>query len=189
MTGLQPLPRRSLQTRLTLFYATGVFLAGIGVLAVVAAPLVGMRSTTRPDSSTPATLTGTGQGIGPQQLLVGSAVALVLLIPIAWAVGWFVAGRFLRHFVANASLELRTPLAGLRTLLEVTLADPDADTLRSTCQEALALGGHRNGSSRHCSLWPPASAASPAGTPSTSPRSSRKCLSPTGTRQPAATST
>ncbi|WP_232835741.1 sensor histidine kinase [Actinocorallia populi] len=50
-----------------------------------------------------------------------------------------------RHFVANASHELRTPLAGLRTLLEVTLADTDADTdtLRSACQEALALGGHQ----------------------------------------------
>ena len=50
-----------------------------------------------------------------------------------------------RHFVASASHELRTPLAGLRTLLEVTLADPDADvgTLRTACQEALALGGHQ----------------------------------------------
>ena len=50
-----------------------------------------------------------------------------------------------RHFVANASHELRTPLAGLRTLLEVALADPDADadTLRATCREALALGGHQ----------------------------------------------
>jgi signal transduction histidine kinase len=47
-----------------------------------------------------------------------------------------------RHFIANASHELRTPLAGLQTLLEVALADPDADaeTLRSACQKALALG-------------------------------------------------
>jgi len=45
----------------------------------------------------------------------------------------------------DASHELRTPLAGLRTLLEVTLADPDADadTLRSACEEALALGEHQ----------------------------------------------
>jgi signal transduction histidine kinase len=47
-----------------------------------------------------------------------------------------------RHFVANASHELRTPLAGQRTLLQVALADPDADaqSLRSSCEQALALG-------------------------------------------------
>jgi signal transduction histidine kinase len=50
-----------------------------------------------------------------------------------------------RQFVANASHELRTPLAGQRTLLQVALADPDADaqTLRSTCEEALQLGGQQ----------------------------------------------
>jgi signal transduction histidine kinase len=50
-----------------------------------------------------------------------------------------------RHFVANASHELRTPLAGLQTLLEVALADPEpnTDSLRSVCQEALALGQHQ----------------------------------------------
>ncbi|GAB3841252.1 sensor histidine kinase [Dactylosporangium cerinum] len=47
-----------------------------------------------------------------------------------------------RQFVANASHELRTPLTVQRTLLELTLTDPDAtaDTLRSTCQELLVLG-------------------------------------------------
>jgi signal transduction histidine kinase len=96
MTGPQPLPRRSLQARLTLFYATGIFLVGIAVLAVVTIPLVGMRSTIPVHSSAPVAITGTGQGIGPHELLIGAAVAVVLLIPIAWAVGWFVAGRFLR---------------------------------------------------------------------------------------------
>ena len=50
-----------------------------------------------------------------------------------------------RQFVANASHELRTPLAGQRTLLQVALADPDADAqaLRSTCEEALQLGGQQ----------------------------------------------
>jgi signal transduction histidine kinase len=47
-----------------------------------------------------------------------------------------------RRFVANASHELRTPLAAERTLLQVTLADPDASpqTLRSACEELLELG-------------------------------------------------
>jgi signal transduction histidine kinase len=197
MTDPKPLPRRSLQARLTLFYATGIFVAGIAVLAFVAIPLAGIQSTTRRGSPASGAITGTGHGVGPHQILVGSAVALAILIPFALAAGWFVAGRFLRplraitatakaisagnlhqrldlgepadeltelgfilddlfarlessfdaqrHFVANASHELRTPLAGLRTLLEVTLADPDADagTLRSACQEALALGGHQ----------------------------------------------
>jgi signal transduction histidine kinase len=50
-----------------------------------------------------------------------------------------------RQFVANASHELRTPLTYERTLLEVVLADPDADanTLRHACQQLLANGVHQ----------------------------------------------
>ncbi|WP_246158512.1 sensor histidine kinase [Catellatospora sichuanensis] len=50
-----------------------------------------------------------------------------------------------RHFVANASHELRTPLTAERALLQVALADPDADTptLRAACEEVLALGRHQ----------------------------------------------
>jgi signal transduction histidine kinase len=44
-----------------------------------------------------------------------------------------------RRFAANASHELRTPLTLQRTLLQVALGDPDADTnkLRATCEELL----------------------------------------------------
>jgi signal transduction histidine kinase len=44
-----------------------------------------------------------------------------------------------RRFVANASHELRTPMTLERTLLQVALADPDADAerLRETCRELL----------------------------------------------------
>jgi signal transduction histidine kinase len=47
-----------------------------------------------------------------------------------------------RRFVANASHELRTPLTYERALLEVALADPDADeeSLRAACKQVLAVG-------------------------------------------------
>jgi signal transduction histidine kinase len=197
MTHPQPVARRSLQARLTLFYAAGIFAAGVVVLVIVDVPLASIQSSTPVGHPSSTTINSSGNGVGPHQLLVGSAVALAVLIPVALALGWFIAGRFLqplraitataraisagnlhqrldlgqptdeltelghtlddlfarlqasfdaqRHFVANASHELRTPLAGLRTLLEVTLANPnaDADTLRSACKEALALGQHQ----------------------------------------------
>jgi hypothetical protein len=105
MAGPPPLPRRSLQARLTLFYAAGIFAAGIVVLAVVAVPLAGLQSTTSHRSSASGAITGTGNGIGPHQLLAGSAVALALLIPIALAAGWFVAGRFLQRPRLQTSLK------------------------------------------------------------------------------------
>jgi signal transduction histidine kinase len=47
-----------------------------------------------------------------------------------------------RQFVANASHELRTPLAWQRTLVQVALADPDADagSLRTAHERVLASG-------------------------------------------------
>jgi signal transduction histidine kinase len=90
------LTRRSLQTRLALAYAAGIYAAGVFVVVLVAVPLASIHAATsvgRPPSNA---IGESGPGISLPQLLTGSAVALVVLIPVALALGWFVADRFLR---------------------------------------------------------------------------------------------
>ncbi|OLT12003.1 two-component sensor histidine kinase [Actinomadura sp. CNU-125] len=87
---------RSLRTRLALGYAAGVYAAGIFVLVLVLVPLTSVDAGTPVGGPPSPVTTGEGPGIGLTRLLAGSAVALVVLIPVALALGWFVAGRFLR---------------------------------------------------------------------------------------------
>ncbi|WP_433213651.1 sensor histidine kinase [Microtetraspora malaysiensis] len=90
------LARRSLQTRLAFSYAAGIYAAGVLVLVFVAVPLASIDAATPIGHRSSSATTEPGPGISLPQLLTGSAVALVLLIPVALALGWFVAGRFLR---------------------------------------------------------------------------------------------
>jgi signal transduction histidine kinase len=184
---------RSLRGQLTLLYS-GAFIA-LG-LALIGVPLL------QTSQSQPVAGQTGPRGVGPpeaevaarQDLLVTSAVGLVVTVLVAVALGWLIAGRLLRplrtitatardisasnlhrrlgaqghddefrqltqvlddlfarleasfqaqrRFVANASHELRTPLTAERTLLQVTLADPDAtaEDLRAACREVLTLG-------------------------------------------------
>lgn len=50
-----------------------------------------------------------------------------------------------RRFVASASHELRTPMTYQRAMIEVALADPDADaaTLRAVCERVLTAGAEQ----------------------------------------------
>jgi len=50
-----------------------------------------------------------------------------------------------KRFVANASHELRTPLTLQRAMVEVALADPDADaaSLRTVCEKVLVAGAEQ----------------------------------------------
>ena len=181
---------RTIRLQLALLYA-GVFVAlGAALLGVS-----GLLVRTGSASGAPGSGSGSAQtAFNGRQFDVGPALVFLATVLIALALGWLIAGRFLRplrtitatardisasnlnrrlalsgrndefaelgetldglfrrleasfqaqrHFVANASHELRTPLAAERTLLQVALADPDAtaETLRSTCQQLLALG-------------------------------------------------
>ncbi|MFF4192713.1 sensor histidine kinase [Nonomuraea sp. NPDC001831] len=90
------LARRSLQTRLALAYAAGFYAAGVLVLVLVAVPLAGIDAATPVGRPAAKVITESAPGIGLPRLLTGSAVALILLIPVALALGWLVSGRFLR---------------------------------------------------------------------------------------------
>jgi signal transduction histidine kinase len=185
--------RRTLRVQLTLLYAVPFMLSGAALLTI---PLFGIRQ------SAPANEPGGGvppaqPDDGWQPLVGATALGYAAMVLVSLALGWLIAGRFLRplqvitatardisatnlhrrlgiegrtdefaelantlddlferlqrsfdsqrRFVANASHELRTPLTAERTLLQVALADPDADvsTLRAVCQETLDLGGHQ----------------------------------------------
>jgi signal transduction histidine kinase len=84
------------------------------------------------------------------QLLVQSGIALAGMSLLSLGLGWLVAGRVLqplgdsyeaqRQFVANASHELRAPLTRQRALIQVALANPEADSgsLRTAHERVLA---------------------------------------------------
>ena len=83
-------------------------------------------------------------------LALESGIALAGMSLLSLVLGWLMAGRVLqpledsyqaqRQFVANASHELRTPLTRQRALIQVALADPDANfhSLRTAHERVLA---------------------------------------------------
>ncbi|OLP18365.1 two-component sensor histidine kinase [Leptolyngbya sp. 'hensonii'] len=72
-----------------------------------------------------------------QQLILDLSLGTVLVIVAVGAIGWFLSGlamepvrdsyQRLKQFTADASHELRNPIATIQTNVQVALADPDPD--------------------------------------------------------------
>ena len=138
MTQPEPPPRRSLQARLTLFYAAGIYAAAIVVLAVVDSALVGINSA-RPVGrlGTGATTSAT-HGVALHQLLIDSAVALAVLIPIALALGWFIAGRFLQPLRAITATARAISAGNLHQRLDLGAPTDEVTELGDTLDDLFA---------------------------------------------------
>jgi signal transduction histidine kinase len=97
LAGLPRLPRRTIRVRLALLFFAVFVASGIVLLVVTFAIWQDSTSGTLQAAPTP----GGGERITPvssgaQQLVVASAIALVLMAGASLVIGWLVAGRFLK---------------------------------------------------------------------------------------------
>ncbi|MGW2151883.1 sensor histidine kinase [Nonomuraea bangladeshensis] len=132
------LARRSLRKRLALAYAAGVYAAGVLVLVVVDLPLATVQATRPAGHSSASAAAASGPGISLPQLLVGSAVALVLLIPVALALGWYVAGRFLQPLRAITATAEVISAGNLHRRLDLGEPVDELTTLGHTLDDLFA---------------------------------------------------
>jgi signal transduction histidine kinase len=133
-------PRRTLQARLALLY-TGVFFAsGVVLLAIPDLALLGVNSTTRAGGG-PApshALVGAPNGPDIHQLVAGSAIALVVLVPLSLVLGWLVAGRLLRPLRTITATARDISSGNLHRRLALGEPDDELKQLGSTLDDLFA---------------------------------------------------
>ena len=89
------MPRRTLRMQLALLYAGVFFVSGLTLLAIPGIALVGVKSTTHVGSrDSPSAIAQHGTDV--RQQVIGSAIALVVLVLLSLVLGWLIAGRLLR---------------------------------------------------------------------------------------------
>ncbi len=148
MTRLRERARRIRQTsrtvrgRLALLYAGGFFVSGLVLLAIPASFVHG-GSTSR------VAVRGSGGAQSPQgvviaraqhssdlhQLVIGSAVALVVLVVLSFGLGWVLAGRLLRPLRTITETAREISASNLHERLELTGPDDEFKELGQTLDD------------------------------------------------------
>jgi methyl-accepting chemotaxis protein len=113
------MPNRTLQSRLAIFYG-GVFLiCGVVLLAIPNLALYQGRSTQHVGQST------VDHQSDAHQLLVASAIALVVLVPVSLGLGWLASGRLLQPLRRITATAQQISASNLRQRLELGNASAD----------------------------------------------------------------
>jgi signal transduction histidine kinase len=86
------LPRRSLRIQLTLLYAGPFIVSGMALLTI---PFLGIKVTEHAEPGAVAHPVA-HQDTAVHRVLIGSTIGLIIMIVVSFALGWLIAGRFLR---------------------------------------------------------------------------------------------
>jgi signal transduction histidine kinase len=133
--GARWLPRRTLRTHLTLLYAVPFFISGTVLLAI---PLAGSVQSAPVNSSVPG-------GTGPHHaldsrhyVLVASGIGLAVMAVVSLAVGWLIAGRFLRPLRTITATARDISATNLHRRLGPTGHDDEFAELATTLDDLFA---------------------------------------------------
>jgi len=128
-------PRRALQARLALLYTGVFFVSGVVLLAIPELGFLGVSSTTRAGGGSAPSHAAVA---APNGLVAGSAVALVLLVPLSLVLGWMVAGRLLRPLRTITATARDISSGDLHRRLALGEPDDELKQLGSTLDDLFA---------------------------------------------------
>ncbi len=135
-------PRRTIRVRLAVlffvvFLASGVVLLGV-TIALWQSRTVNQTAQPVPSGSLQNPATGITQHSSDRhQLLIASAIALVVMALLSLAIGWLVAGRFLRPVRRITATTREISATNLHERLNITGPDDELKELADTFDELL----------------------------------------------------
>ncbi len=135
-----PTLRRTLRLQLALLYAGLFFVLGVVVLAISTGFSAVKSSSSVAAGSSPATdpHSPTQIGVGSHTLVVGAMIALGVTVVLSLALGWLVAGRFLRPLRAMNAIAREISVTNLNRRLDLGGSGDELTELGNTLDDLFA---------------------------------------------------